>query len=184
MQPTRYSSPPPTVDLLFPSHSSRPVPVPTPAPEPPAPRPAVTQLTVSPWPDPVIDRVGVDPCSTYVERYWLGIVGPASVLLIRHLAGRFEDEPDGFVLDLAHTARILGLGTGLGRWGPVQRTVHRCAGFGFVRRWGEDRLLVRRRLPPATRQQLARLPDDVQQDHERWRLAALEVPVRPAGGTG
>jgi hypothetical protein len=141
---------------------------------------------VSAWSDPVIDRVGVDPRSDYVERYWLGIVGPASVLLVRHLADRFEHEPDGFVLDLAHTARVLGLGTGLGRWGPVQRTVHRCAGFGLVRRWGEDRLLVRRRLPPATRQQLARLPDDVQAAHERWRLAALQaepITVQPGRAT-
>jgi len=183
VQPTRASSPPPTVDLLFPTHSSRPVPVPGPPAAPTPPRPAVTHLTVSPWPDPVIDRMGIDPFADYLERYWLGIVGPASVLLVRHLAARFEHEPDGFVLDLAHTARVLGLGTGLGRWGPVQRTVHRCAGFGFVRRWGDDRLLVRRRLPPVTRQQLARLPEDRQHEHEQWRAAALRAePITPRSG--
>lgn len=166
-------SPPPTADELFPSSTRRPAAPASPSPDV-EPRPVVTHLTVLPWPDPVIDRVGIDPRSPYVEQFWLGIVGPASVLLVRHLAQRFEDEPDGFVLDLTHTARILGLGTGLGRWGPVQRTVHRCVGFGFARRWGDERLLVRRKLPPATRQQLARLPEDRQAEHDHWRTAALQ----------
>lgn len=142
-------------------------------------RPALTHLRVAPWPDPVIDRLGIDPRSDYVEQYWLGIVGPASVLFVRHLAARFDAEPDGFELDLAHTARLLGLGTALGRWGPVQRTIHRCISFGFARRWGDDQLLARRRLPPATRQQLARLPEDRQADHERWRAELLQAPSLP-----
>ncbi len=175
MRPTPLS-PPPTADELFPSHFVRPTETVPPVVENPS-RPAVTHFTILPWPDPVIDRVGMDPRSSYVEQFWLGIVGPASVLLVRHLASRFDEEADGFVLDLTHTARILGLGTGLGRWGPVQRTVHRCVGFGFAQRWGEDRLLVRRKLPPATRAQLTRLPEDRQADHDRWRNAALHGVV-------
>ena len=143
----------------------------------------IERLQILPWPDPVIDRVGVDPLAEYVERFWLGIVGPASVLLVRHLATRFEEEPDGFELDLTDTARLLGLGTGLGRWGPMQRTIHRCVGFGFARRWGDDRLLARRRLPHVTRQQLARLPETRQAEHERWRIEVLAsgAAAQPVG---
>jgi site-specific DNA recombinase len=39
----------------------------------------VDTLHVRPWPDPVIDAVGHDPRSTYVERFWLGVLGPASI---------------------------------------------------------------------------------------------------------
>jgi len=141
------------------------------APAPVAEREAVTHLEVLPWPDPVIDRIGVDPRSAYVEQFWLGVIGPASVLLLRQLADRFDVEPEGYTLDVAHSARVLGLGTGLGRWGPMQRTIHRCVGFGFARRWGEHRLAVRRLLPPLTRQQLIRLPDDRQDAHRHWQLA-------------
>ena len=35
-------------------------------------------LHVLPWVDPVIDQVGYDPRSRYVERFWLGILGPPS----------------------------------------------------------------------------------------------------------
>jgi hypothetical protein len=128
----------------------------------------------------VIDRLGIDARSPYVEQFWLGLIGPASVLLLRHLAARFDTRPEGFELDLAHAARVLGLGTGLGRWAPMQRTVHRCVGFGFARTWGSDRLLVRRRVQPVTRAQLARLPEDVQRAHDRWRRAlAAAPPGRP-----
>lgn len=139
----------------------------------------VSRLTVLPWPDPVIDLLGVDPRSDYVERYWLPLVGPASVLLLRYLAHRFDETPEGFSLDVTHTARVLGLGTGLGRWGPLQRTVHRCANFGFARRWGDERLLARRHLPTVTRQQLARLPDDRRALHEQWRLQLARPVPRP-----
>jgi hypothetical protein len=33
-------------------------------------------LAVRPWPDPVIDQVGHDPRSPYVEQFWLGVLGP------------------------------------------------------------------------------------------------------------
>ena len=35
-------------------------------------------LHVVAWPDPVVDQVGYDPRTMYVERFWLGILGPTS----------------------------------------------------------------------------------------------------------
>jgi hypothetical protein len=32
------------------------------------------------WPDPVIDRLGYDPRSLYVETFWLGILGPTTLV--------------------------------------------------------------------------------------------------------
>ena len=43
----------------------------------PASRPSRSpRLTVQPWPDPVIDAVGHEVRSPYVERFWLGLLGP------------------------------------------------------------------------------------------------------------
>ena len=42
------------------------------------PIPTTASLAVRPWPDPVIDALGHDPRSAYVEQYWLGILGPPS----------------------------------------------------------------------------------------------------------
>lgn len=35
-------------------------------------------LTIRPWPDEVIDALGHDPRSAYVERFWLGVLGPSA----------------------------------------------------------------------------------------------------------
>src|SRR5205807_3668116 len=43
------------------------------------PRPARSQtLLIRPWADEVIDALGFDPRSNYVEKYWLGVLGPSS----------------------------------------------------------------------------------------------------------
>jgi len=54
-----------------------------------------------------------------VEDYWLGILGPSTVWLLRRLAAGFEYSPEGFDLDLAETARSLGLGDRSGRHSPL-----------------------------------------------------------------
>ena len=38
-------------------------------------------LAVLPWADPVIDPIGHDPRSRYVELFWLGVLGPTATLL-------------------------------------------------------------------------------------------------------
>ena len=44
---------------------------------------AAGPLTIRPWPDDVIDSLGHDPRSHYVETYWLGILGPVTYLFLR-----------------------------------------------------------------------------------------------------
>ena len=63
-------------------------------PDPPPTFPIAT-LTVRPWPDAVIDAVGHEARSPYVERFWLGVLGPSSTWLLRRLVARLDDEPDG-----------------------------------------------------------------------------------------
>src|SRR5690349_17318456 len=64
-------------------------------------------LIVLPWPDPVVDAVGHDPRSPYVEHFWLGILGPSTTWLLRRMAAQFDTQPDGFELDLHETAGAL-----------------------------------------------------------------------------
>ena len=128
-------------------------------------------MEIHPWPDAVIDKVGHDARSRYVEQFWLGILGLSTTWFLRLIAHRLDREPDGFELDLATTARTLGLGPG----GPFQRTVERTVRFGLARESGLDGLDVRRRLPPLNRGQVARLPDAAQEAHADWLQQQLEV---------
>lgn len=125
-------------------------------------------LTIQPWPDPVIDAVGHDVRSPYVERFWLGLLGPSSTWLLRRLVARLDESPEGFELDLALTATELGLGGRSGRHSPFLRSIDRCCRFGAAHQIDEATLRVRRKLPPLTRIQIARLPLALQQAHEAW----------------
>jgi hypothetical protein len=125
-------------------------------------------LLVTPWADPVIDQVGYDPRAIYVERFWLGILGPSATWLVRHLVDRLDGSPDGFELDLDECASALGLGRRPGATGAFPRTIVRCCQFGASRFAGPTTLEVRRKLPPLTRRQIVRLPGKLQLDHARW----------------
>ena len=130
-------------------------------------------LVIRPWPDTVIDRVGHDARSRYVEQFWLGVLGPSTTWFLRLVAHRLDREPEGFALDLRATARALGLGPPEGRHSPLQRSIERTVRFGLARAVGHDGLDVRRRLPPLNRGQVARLPDAVQHDHAEWQAQLL-----------
>ena len=133
-------------------------------------------LTILPWPDPVIDRLGHDPRSWYVETYWLGILGPSTTWLLRRVAAGFDARPDGFDLPLADTARCLGLGDKGGRHSPFSRALTRCVQFDLAQPQGDGVLGVRRMLPPLNRRQALRLPESLRAAHESWQEAQLRTP--------
>jgi hypothetical protein len=132
-------------------------------------------LRISPWHDPVVDAIGHDPRSTYVERFWLALLGPSTTFLVRHLAAALEAEPEGFDLHLEDTARALGLGHRGGANGPFYRAIARTGQFHITRSAGPGHLSVRLRLQPLTHRQLSRLPERLQAEHRIW-MAQHEVP--------
>ncbi len=133
-------------------------------------------LHVTPWPDPVIDALGHDPRSLYVETFWLGVLGPSSTWLLRRLAAGLEAAPEGFDLPLAETARCLGLGFKNGRHSTFVRAVGRCCQFSLAQICGGNGLAVRRKVPPLNRHQVGRLPATLQDAHRRWQEAELRTP--------
>jgi hypothetical protein len=114
-------------------------------------------LHIRPWSDDVVEKLGFHPRSSYVEDFWLGILGPSTTWLLRRLAAGFEYSPDGFALNLAETARSLGLGDRSGQHSPSVRSINRTVQFGLAQVSGPEELSVRRRLPPLNRAQLLRL---------------------------
>ena len=124
------------------------------------------RLRVEPWVDSVIDEVGHDPRSAYVETFWLPVLGPSTTWLLRHLTTRLEESPEGIELDVEETARALGLGERLGPNAPFARTIKRCVDFSMAEWRGPMHLAARRRLPPLTRRHLRRLPESLQTRHE------------------
>jgi len=137
--------------------------------------PSSGHLEVVSWFDPFLARHGYDPRSAYVERFWLGVLGPSATWLLRRLARGLEEHPDGFRINLADTARALGLGEGTSRNSMVVRTVERTCQFGVAQLHGRDRIAVRSHVAPLNARQLKRLPVAVQRAHDQW-IAEPEDP--------
>lgn len=137
---------------------------------------AMQTIHIKPWPDPVIDTLGYDARSRYVERFWLPTLGPTAVLALRRFADRFDREPDGFRIPVAATSRALGLGEREGASSPLLRTVTRLEQFGLACE-ADGAVCVRRNVPPVSRKHLRRLPDALQAEHSRWEDEMLNDPA-------
>jgi hypothetical protein len=123
-------------------------------------------LRVEPLIDAVIDEVGHDPRSAYVETFWLPVLGPSTTWLLRHLNNRLEESPEGLDLDVEDTARSLGLGERLSPNAPFARTIKRCVDFNMAEWRRPAQLAVRRRLPSLANRHLRRLPEFLRARHE------------------
>lgn len=138
---------------------------------------AIDTLDIRPWADPVIDAVGQPVTSSYVETYYLAILGPSATWLLRHLGSMLELHPEGFALNLSQGARRLGIGDRGGRNSPFVKTVARLVRFSLATLEDDHTLAVRRRVPPLTRAQVARLPEPLQRAHAEWQQHQLHMPT-------
>lgn len=156
-----------------PQHSDRAV-TPPPLGGPPA------RITVRAWERPEVRGRLHDLRGDYVERFWLGVLGPSVTLLLRRLDRGFDHHPEGFAIDLADTARAIGLGASTARNSPMARTLERACMFSTMRRTAVDQYELRRGLPMLNERQLSRLPAVVRNAHDRWVESQSTAPRPPA----
>lgn len=131
---------------------------------------AADLLTVVPWWDPNLATKGVDPRDNYVERFWLGVLGPSTVLLLRRFARGLEERPTGFRVRLADTSLALGLGKGVGRNAAINRTIDRAANFGLLRAHQPGQIEVRTHMPLLPSRFVRQLPPLLRTIHGEWML--------------
>ena len=127
-------------------------------------------LRVRPWDDPKLRRRGHDPRSIYVERFWVAILGPSAVWLLRLLAREFDELEPGeeLRLDLDSTARRLGLQHRGGRQSTFMRTIDRCRMFDLAHFTDDAVLIVRRHVPPVPRRLRMRMPRELRDEVDHW----------------
>ena len=110
------------------------------------------------WRSAPVPRPTHDARSSYVERCWLPILGPSTLLFLRFAVDALEREPDGAVVPIAEIAGALGLRGRTGDVAPFRRTLERAVDFHMVRRLHSGTLAVRRHLPELSPRQLERAP--------------------------
>jgi hypothetical protein len=102
------------------------------------------------------------------------VLGPTATWLIRRLAAGLEQHPEGYELDLAVTARAMGMSYVADRPSPFGRAVQRCHMFGVAHR-RTDGIAVRRRIPALSARHLRRMPDELQAMHADWIRTTIHV---------
>lgn len=130
--------------------------------------PEAPTVMVVPWHDPVVDSVGFDVRSNYVELFWLNVLGPTATWALRRLVTGLDRFPLGYELDLAETASMLGLAYSAGTSNSFARALQRCVLFGMSQPVPGG-LAVRRRVPPVAARHLARMPPGLQAMHRQWQ---------------
>jgi hypothetical protein len=126
-------------------------------------------VMIVPWHDPVVDTIGYDVRSTYVELFWLNVLGPTATWLIRRLVFGLDRYPLGYELDLEETAGSLGLSFAVNTACPFARAVSRCVMFGAAQPL-DGAIAVRRKLPPVARRHLNRMPQPLRESHAAWTI--------------
>ena len=114
-------------------------------------------LPVRAWRDERVEAIGYGPSSEYVETFWLTMLGPSCVFVLRRFGWWLELQPDGFEVPMEDLARTVGLGAGVGRRAPIVRTLARLIEFKLALIDGPH-YAVRVALPPLTPRQVVRLP--------------------------
>lgn len=124
-------------------------------------------IVIVPWYDDVVDPIGYDPRSQYVEMFWLNVLGPTATWLMRRMVTGLDEYPGGYELDLEQTASALGLTFTPGASNPFARSLNRCVLFGAAQPIAGG-LAVRRRLPPVANRHLQRMPQYLREAHVAW----------------
>ena len=125
-------------------------------------------MMIVPWHDPIVDAVGFEARSQYVELFWLNVLGPTATWALRRLVTGLDRYPLGYEMDLSETASMLGLAYSTGTSNSFGKALQRCVLFG-VSQHVPGGLAVRRKVPPVALRHLARMPDALQAMHPQWQ---------------
>ncbi len=115
-------------------------------------------ITVEPWLVPDCGETRWPIRSKQVELFWLPVLGPSAIALLRRLDLIVTSAPRPVTLEIEELGSSLGLRRGFGRSGLLERTVERCIAFRAIREQRSSCFEVRQHLPALNQRQIRRLP--------------------------
>jgi len=125
-------------------------------------------ITIAAWSDPVVEQRGHHVNSLYVEFFWLPVMGPSAILLLRRCALFTCGRRPAVTLSADLMSTSLGLGAGSSRNAPLPRAIERCIRFGAARRSTHGRLEVRSVLSDLSEHHVSRLHPALRRLHAEW----------------
>lgn len=113
--------------------------------------------------DPVIEHAGLHVSSLYAETFWLPVIGPTALWLLRAAARHTTDGP--WTVETDGLGKALGLGGSFSKHSPLHRAFDRLKRFGCADGGWSTTWRLATHLPPLPRRHLDRLPEDLQRQH-------------------
>jgi hypothetical protein len=116
---------------------------------------------------PDIPNEGHDARSRYVEEFWLPVLGPTCIVILRHFADSLR-HGGSFGVSLKELPHLFGLGSGYGPNSLFGRSITRLVAFEMAELDGPSSVLVKTVVPWLTSSQVARLHPWLQIRHGYW----------------
>lgn len=134
-------------------------------------------LHLTAWHDQLVEEGDYPADSTFIEIFWLPVLGPSATVLFRRLNLLLKSRPDGITLDMNVLSRELGLGTAESKHAPLRRALSRLERFGLAKRSPSGQLAVRRGVGPLPQHLLNCLDTVLQDAHQS--VVSLERACDP-----
>jgi hypothetical protein len=132
----------------------------------------MSEFNFTRWHDSTLEH-GYPVLGEYVERWWLPVVGPTAMCILRRVAADLEREPFVAYEDY-QLAGSMGLSITKGDTSPFMRALHRLERFGLARRQGSlDVWAIRMIVPQVPYGSHRRFPEWMQDNHTSALLAAM-----------
>lgn len=141
--------------------------------------PEVIELHAAPHPSAAVRRAGFPLDHPYLEQCWAPMIGPSSVVLLRHCVSLWRNATPAQV-PAEELARQIGLGRGTASSSPLRHTLERIVRFRFASTTTPGELEVFTEVPPVPAHRLDRLPAWSRDQHERLLGQHLDGLVRSA----
>jgi hypothetical protein len=125
-----------------------------------------------------LDRIEVG--DEYVDRFWLPVVGPSSINLLR-----WAQRERPVLFPAFDIGPVIGLGKATGKYSPINRTINRMILFGLISqsRVDDTTLIVRSIVRPLTKGQRGLLPESLRTAEIEWWNARIEALPKPTNNT-
>lgn len=145
-------------------------------------------ISLVPWRDNVVEQTGYDLRHMYVEHFWLPVLGPTCLVMLRRAAEIFDTYPSGCELELTEFGAQLGIVYSGAPKNAVSRSIDRLVRFEFARQSqidGQSTLAIRRSAPPLAPRHINRLPASVRDALAAWcdERGAAQMPIRCASNS-
>lgn len=128
----------------------------------------------------MVRQAGFPLDHAYLEQCWTPVIGPSSVLFLRHCVTAWRQQIPAEVRT-EDLSRQLGLGRGTSPSSPICHTIGRIVQFRFAAMPDAREIDVYTEVPPVPSRQLERLPTWARRQHDDLLGQHLDGLARRAG---